>query len=71
MELSKIVCPRSKKFGVAVGDGEVDQWPRLRIGWGQIMKDLRCGLSVPTTIVLFSFPCLKNLSPLFANVTYF
>lgn len=26
VELSRIVCPRSKKFGTASGEGEGDQW---------------------------------------------
>lgn len=31
MELSKIVCPRSKQFGLANGGREGDQWPQQRL----------------------------------------
>lgn len=31
MELSKSVCSRSKKFGVANGEREGDQWPGQRV----------------------------------------
>lgn len=31
MELSKSVCSRSEKFGVAIGEREGDQWPGQRV----------------------------------------